>query len=271
MAVVFASASTQYLQNSAPPAFAYPFTVAMWTLPGGLLANRTFWVWSDNTTTNNYFEIGTTGAGATLFNAQAGASLATTNTTGSTGQAIYIIARVISATEKRLASMLSSTGVIGQANTATNVTPTGLNTMALGARIDSGGASRAWDGRISEFWWTSNDVGLGGGNLDASLIRRLAREGPFSVPHVADNLVEYRSFRNSLQAPGGDSRETYFGEFGSQVWSSVNGPTLQSGAVALSSLYARPLKRNNLRRFMPEMMFGTASASHRRRRLIVIG
>jgi len=268
VAVNFVSASTQSLQNAAPPAFAYPFTVAMWTVPTGLLASRTYWCWTDNTTTNNYFELSTTAGGSSQFQAQAGGSLATMNTTGSSSP-LFIIARAISATDKRLAAFGFNNAIVAQTNSATNATPTGLNTMVLGARVTSAGTSRSWDGRISEFWWTNSDIGLGQGALDAPLIQKLAREGPFSVPHVANNVVEYRSFRDGIQAPGGGSRETYFGNFGSQVWSAVNAPTLLPAGVAISSLYPRRPSRNNLRSFMPDVFFG--GAIKRRRRLIVLG
>ena len=87
-----------------------------------------------------------------------------------------------------------------------------------------------------KLWYTNTDIQSDGLTLDANLVRQLAYFGPFSLPHIAKDIIEYSSFR------AGFNQEVYFG--------SVRRPILQMNGSApficpwkhppLASLYVLP-------------------------------
>ncbi len=55
---------------------------------------------------------------------------------------------------------------------------------------------------MAEFWYTDADVQVASGQVGDSLFWQLANYGPFSVPYLFPNIVEYRQLK--FDAPGPD-------------------------------------------------------------------
>lgn len=269
MAIAFVGASTQYLSNSAPPAFAYPFTVGLWVKHTNVGSTTTMWSWADTGSTTEYCGIWQVSGGSVQVRINTGATLGAITLAGSASLWTFVLARFISATNRRASSYVLG-NAIAHGNNATNITPTGIDTMALGAHVTSS-VSQALTGSIAEFWWASSDVQNDGAQADNALVYQLATRGPFSVPHIAPNIVEYHSFRRSIDLYGDLRRESYFGPQGRQVWSPTNSPTTASH-VPLPAQYATPLgSRNLFRDYSAETLFGRANAANRNRRLLILG
>jgi hypothetical protein len=97
------------------------------------------------------------------------------------------------------------------------------------------------DAFISEFWYTNTDIQPDGAQLNDDLLRQLAYGGPFSVPHVAANLIEYRSFRKVIESDQDEAvgDGVYWGGAGRQVWTNTNGVT-RGPHPPLPGWYAKP-------------------------------
>jgi hypothetical protein len=99
--------------------------------------------------------------------------------------------------------------------------------LTCGALQTSAGASVPFDGNVAEFWYTNTDIQPDGAQLDGNLLRQLAYGGPFSVPHIAGDILEYRSFRKVIESDQDEAvgDEVYWGGAGRQVWTNTNGVT----------------------------------------------
>jgi hypothetical protein len=231
MAALFTGASTQYLINATTaglPSTGYPFTVGMWiNLTAVDNVVRDLFAISDTATTNNLFVIRMAGTETFGFAAQAGG---TSNTAALATVVVaqtwnFLVARAISATNRKIAA-LYSTGATEHATSATSRAPAGLDTMTLGALSTSAGILEPWDGRIGEFWLTNTDIQADGAQLLGSTLQQLAYGGPFSIPHIAKDIVEYRSFRKHPVSDGDLATEVFHGKFGRQTWTNTNGVTI---------------------------------------------
>jgi hypothetical protein len=81
------------------------------------------------------------------------------------------------------------------------------------------------DGKIAGLWYTNTDIQADGGQLQERTLRQLAFNGPFSLPNIAKDIVEYRGFRSSLASRQDDPSEVYY-RGTPPVWTNVNGVTL---------------------------------------------
>lgn len=227
MAADFDGASTQYLNCSAPTlTLAPPFTVGMWVnLRAVGSTQRALFSMSDTGTASNWllFDM-TTGEQLSMRAIAGGSAVATNVTTALTvGTWNFGLARFITASNRRLACLFH-TGLIQHANNGTSRAPTGMDTITIGANVTSTGVAIPWDGLIGEYWITQGDVGLVTTALPDDLIRQLAYGGPFSVPHIADKIFEYRSFRQFPTNAGDDSSDVFVRN--PQTWENVNGVTI---------------------------------------------
>lgn len=95
---------------------------------------------------------------------------------------------------------------------------------------------------IAEFWCTNTDIQADGGQLDNTFLSQLAFGGPFSVPHVASAVVEYRSFR--VHPSLNDPYETY-SDYGGQTWTN-NGAATTGPHPPLPYWYVKPGQNNKV-------------------------
>lgn len=223
MSASFASASTQRLGNSVPPITTYPFTVAMWVFPLASTGQLTFWSLADTAGDTNSFDLRTNNT-SWSFVATAGSSSTTSTGTVTVSKWGFVVVRAISATNRRLA-ILHFDGSAAHAQTTASRAPAGVDNMSLGALVRSS-ASQAFDGFIGEFWFTDTDIQTDGAQMQNALLRQLAYGGPFSVPHIAKDIVEYRALRVHPDSRGDQPGEVFHGKFGRQTWSNTNGVTI---------------------------------------------
>jgi len=226
MAAFFASASSQKLLNSVAPVTGPPFSVGFWAYPTTTGTTRYLWSLSDTAGTINYYTIAQSASNdwnvlqtddASPTGGTAGVSAVTAN------QWVYIVARYISGTNRRMAVKLH-TGEIVHAAGAINDNPTGIDVMAFGC-LNHSAPTGFFDGGIAEFWMTNSDIQADGAQLLDSTVRQLAYGGPFSVPHIAKNIIEYRSFRKYPSSEGDDPSEVFHG-VARQTWTNTNGVTI---------------------------------------------
>ncbi len=224
MSVDLVSASSQRIRNAAPPLVStgYPFTVAMWVRPTTSGTKRSFWSFGDTAVANNYFSLGQTAANAYFIEVSTAAGAANSTAGGSNLNVwTFIVARFISATSRRLTSLATGglSNIPTHAQNTASRAPTSLDAMSIGCR-EINAAAEFFDGQVAELWYT--DIQPDGAQLDAGLARQLAFGGPFSLQHVAKDVLEYRSLRKHPTA--GDGRDIIVGAgAGMQAWENVNG------------------------------------------------
>lgn len=205
MGAKFVSASSQYLENTSPPITAMPFTVGMWLFPTQTAAAQTAFSICAGGGTTDYYEILQTAAGSwrALKHAGAASAPASTGVTVVANTWYFILARFISATNIRC-DAFSATGLIGNGNDTTSTTPASMTREAFGCR-DVSTRTQFFDGIIAEYWTTNTDIQLDGLNTQDATVRQLAYGGPFSIPSVKKDIVEYHSFRHDLSSDSFES------------------------------------------------------------------
>ena len=190
MAYAF-NGSNQYLSASAP-ATAAPLTIACWARPSA--TGTSAYVAIGNTTTGERFQLALN-VSATAVAAQTVAGGSTN--TASVGAVPSVnnwlhAAGVFSATNNRVAYL---DGVAGTANTASS-TPSGINSLYVGARNNGGGAGLYFNGQIAE-------VGVWNVALNAPEIASLAK-GMTCDKVRPDSLVFYAPLvRDLIDYSGG--------------------------------------------------------------------
>lgn len=237
MGANFISGSSQYLLNNPSLITAYPFTVGMWIRATTVGVNKC--AWSNAVDTTNYWELWQFAANTWTFETNDGGGDA--DATGGSvvsGVWTFIVMRGISATNRRIATLLS-TGAATHAQNTTSRTPTGIAQNNLGRSF---AFASYFDGQIAEFWYTLTDIQPDGLALDDGLLRQLAYRGPFSVPSVGAAILsggEYRSLFSSQGSITDKPGEVLWGGRGRQTW--VNNGGVRVGLhPPLPPDYVRP-------------------------------
>lgn len=249
MGALFTAASSHNLLNSATPITAVPISVGAWVnLSAAANAVRSVFSISDTATTNNYWYLGMSTAELMQVGAAAGgaAVVGAVTTALVAGSWTFVLGRFIAADNRRI-SVLHPTGVIEHGQNTTSTAPTGIDAMSIGALQTSAGTTQPWDGSIAEIWWTNTDIHIENTQTNNNLVMRLAYGGPFSVPHVAQSIVEYRSFRSRILSTSESSGEVYFGR-GRQTWTNTGPPTLARHPPLPGWYGNTPQAANDLRR-----------------------
>ena len=216
-----------------------PITVAAWVRPNALGVDRNFWSLCDTATATNYFSLGQAVADTwRLRQTDDATPISLAIGTVTANQWAFVVARFVSATIRRM-SVLQYGGSIAQGLSTTSDTPAGLDTMAIGALYHSA-PTEYWGGDIAELWYTNTDIQPDGLQLQNNTLRQLAYGGPFSVPHIADKIIEYRSFESGLGSDRDRPDEVYLGAGKTRpVWTNTNGVTL-GAHVPLPGYYEGP-------------------------------
>lgn len=236
MGANFVGASTQYLAKASSAVGAYPFSMGCWVRPTTSAAITT--VWANYTSGSNYwcvFQWDTNQWNAQAHNTVDVDCLAGTVTSGSWH---YLVARFISATNRRLA-VLNANGTISHAQSVTSSTPAATNEH-IGEF-----SSLLMTGQIAEFWTANIDIQTGGGQLQDSTVHKLAYTGPFSVPGIVGSMREYHSFYSSTGSDTEKLGEVYWGAKGAQTWTNTGGVTT-SFHPPLFPEYVRPADKQTL-------------------------
>lgn len=246
MSASFVSASSQSLSQTTVPITAVPFTVGMWVRPTTTGVTKRFWSLCSTSAalfTTPKFDIGQTG-GDTWFIEVAEDIVAPNTDNPAVGTVTanvwaFVLGRFITSTNRRL-SVLQFDGSSAHVQGTLSLTPGGpVDVMTVGA-LNTGISSSFFEGQLGEFWYTNTDIQADGAQTQESLLRQLAYGGPFSVPHIAKNIVEYRSLRKAVSSDRDDESEVYFrGPFGKRTWTNV-GSTTVSHHPPLPYWYVKP-------------------------------
>lgn len=243
MSAAFTAASSQYLENASPPVVTIPLTVGGWLRQNNTTSGKSIWSLMDGTsaTSNGYGVVIGLSCAMVLYNAGTSNNLSISGNTANAWH--FFVARWVTTTNRQMA-VLQPDGSFNTQSSVTSLTP-GVtpNKMRIGARALLT-PDNFFEGAIGELWWTNTDIQPDGGVINEALFRQLAYCGPFSVPHIAKDIVDYRSLR-SLGSDQDDIFDYYMGNKGRQVWTNVNGTTLGPD-VPVSSLYVRPNDPNLL-------------------------
>lgn len=152
--------------------------------------------------------------------AAAGGTDANANTTTAIPAAAWSfwVARFITSTNRRV-HVIHSSGLVEHGTNSTARAPTSMDRMQLGASAGSI-VSNFWNGLLAEYWLANADIYASDQNIDTPLLRQIACGGPFSVPRIRENLVEYKSLR--LGAADAVN-ECLYEKFGKPNWENING------------------------------------------------
>ena len=200
MTGTFDSASSQYLSNAATPITTFPFSVGVWVYPTATGVEQTIFGISDTATTNNFWELFiTTGDSFQVIAAAGGQTNGITLGTVTLNSWHFLLMRIISATNRRVTGLWTSGGfTVSSANGTQSRNASSIDMMTLGAERTTS-VSRYFSGGIGEFWVTNTDVYWDSAAHPPDwFIHQLALRGPFAFPHIARNLMDYRSLRQSM-------------------------------------------------------------------------
>ena len=163
MAYDFVAASNQYLVVSSTPVTAAPMTIACWAIRD-LTGNRGLVILGNSSNANARMGIWSSNGGLVqAFTFDTGNNGGTSSAGAATTGTLFHAAGVFASSASRTAY---ANGVAGNANTS-NITPTGLNRIGIGARVRSS-VDSYHDGLIAE-------VGIWNAALTAAEIASLAK------------------------------------------------------------------------------------------------
>jgi hypothetical protein len=225
---VLLDGSTQYLSSASIPFTTQPFCMAAWfrlRAVGSLVRNIV--ATCDTTVGSHYHSLQMGTDEIVLLNASDGVgAFATVGAAMVPGAWHFSIARCISTTERRISLLaMGATTLISHGNNTTSKAPNAPNLMSIGVRVNNSGGQGAWDGSIAEAWFASGDVFQSGSDLPNEMVMQLAFGGPFSMPHIAAKIVDYRSLRSSIDSRSDRGSEIY--QRGArQTWSATGAPGL---------------------------------------------
>jgi hypothetical protein len=219
MSLSFAGA--QWLNNTSPPITDYPITVGCWVRPAAAgNVFRSIWQLSKAGDPSDRFALYQwTGSVWCALVSVSGADTALTAGTVTATSWHFLVARFISATNRRLA-VLNVNGSTAHAQSTTSAQPLTQAEEALGANVTGGDP---YTGLLAEFWRTNTDIQVDAAQLSDSTLRQLAYGGPFSVPNIAGTILEYRSFRKHPYRD--EAGEVYYGGKGVLTWTPTSTPT----------------------------------------------
>lgn len=232
MSARFVAASSQFLRNAAPPFTGPPFSIGCWftltaTAGGGSLVNF-----------NNGLAYVTLSIEAATFRyVDSVTNFIAFGDSTMLNRPYYCVLRIIS-TANQKCSILQPDGSIATMATAGLIT--GAVTQ-IDLAINTLFATYA-DVNISELFYTATDIQPDGLALNNSTLYQLAYRGPFSIPALRKDIIEYRSFRQHPTT--GRPNDIFSGGRGIQTWTNTGGVTT-GPHVPISSTYTSPVSDDN--------------------------
>lgn len=220
MAASFNAASTRRLDNAGVPFALYPFTMGFWVQPtttGTLMALAAF---NDTGAATEYFTVMQSAANAWYMEVSGGNSCSIGTVTAN--QWHYVIARLVDADSRYLTVLQANGSIVHGSPTVATRLMTSLDTVMLGAFRQNGTASSYFTGLIAEFWYSNTDISGSNTQLNDELVRQIAYSGPFSVPHIAPDVIEYRSLRIHPTA-NNPASDAYYRNMQPPVWTNTGG------------------------------------------------
>lgn len=244
MSVNFVDASAQYLNCSAPLNTVRPMTIGCWyNMPADASSHGLAILYETSGWAGWEFYADNDDVTTRLGQWTGSATQGTATVTSTRGEWNFAVARLIAAANKRVANLYP--GGTSHAQSTSTSNPAASTNIAIGSVLDTGGLGPKANGRIAEWWMTNTDIQPDGGQLSDALLMQLAYRGPFSVPHVAQAVVEYRSFRKGA-GTGSDVPGEVYQRGNQRTWTEVNGPIALGDHPPLYSNYVRPNQTRRL-------------------------
>lgn len=236
MAALFVSASTQSIaQPASAITLTLPFTVGMWVNPATSGTGRGHWSYG----AANGWQLSMTSANAWAIDVVNGGTT-TSGTTGATtvGLWTYIVGRFISINSRRL-SIYQANGATSSAVETTSINP-GLVSPVHSIGTGLGGTNgAAANGSVAEFFLANVDIQPDGAALLTQTIINLALNGPFSIPSIAQNIMDYRSLRNSMSSNQDGLPDYFYSPLGFQTWNASASAPVVTAHPPLSADYSQ--------------------------------
>ena len=232
-----------YIQNASAPVTTTPVAMGAWVSPATSGVDQTIWSMSDTGATNQYYRLFISSVDAWSFTVQAGAGTDVASVSDSSAfinQWTFVLVQAAADDDLVINLVRYDGNIIGSDASTTAGPPTGVDSMQIGALLTSSGASSLFTGRVAEYWIANVDFGVISDTERDAFMYQLAWGGPFSIPQVANNIVEYRSLRKYPTSLGDDLTEVYWGGGkGIQTWAAVGSPTI-AAHPPLPYWFARP-------------------------------
>ena len=173
---------------------AYPFTVGGWFMP--LTTADGCFIWNAVNSANTTLFWGLfMNAAATVVTLYSGSVNLLSVNALTNGQWYYLIGRFISATNRRMTLLEPDLHAIEEVQSTTSNTPGAFNNEAIGSLPASSALFST--GIVAEMWRTNTDIQPDGAALLVPTLLQLAYRGPYSISSISQNLVWYKSFRQS--------------------------------------------------------------------------
>lgn len=250
MGARFTAASNQVIANSATTLVGFPLVMGCWVLIINTTGSQALMNFGSSANNTNFWFLGT--QSTPVFNFISDAAGTASNTTSAiapvVGNWYFVMGRSITATNRWIIVFDPTTGRVDQAqNTASNIPTIVTPRMAIGGTAGSSLINPSSD-VVAEAWYMDADFLIASAaSLPTELVRKLALEGPFSVPQIADDIVEYRALRsnvdNAVQADQYSYGENY-SRIGATTWANpftaANVPITDRHPPFLSPRYVRP-------------------------------
>lgn len=238
MSVSFNNSGSTYLMEAGLPVTTTPLSVGMWVRPAsvsGLFVPFLFYASAAPGAYQFYMYLNGDefGAGA------AGPSGNPDNGFGAAGVVAgawyFLLARWISNTSRRYA-VLYPNGTMLTLNQPGNTGTVTVDTLTLGGTYPT--SPQPWSGDIAEYWVTSGDIWPSGQDMPAHTLHWLAYNGPFSMPHIAGAVREYKP----LLQGGPDSYAAWenYTAGARPTWTAAGPPLMGYPHPPLAPGYPRP-------------------------------
>lgn len=220
---ILTGTSKHGLVNNATPVNSwYPYSMGCWYKPD--VTNQTGLALSIGNTgiSRDAISVGMK-TGQFYINADNGTQFSDLNTSFSSTNTLwaYMVARFISATNRRL-SFWHESGNYQKMSDATNVPAgTAFNQMAIGFRNDQQ-ANITFQGSIEHVWFADSDIAPdSAADLPDSMFFQMAYHGPTSIPGLATKLIDYLPLTGGIDPVGGrihNGNQFFRGKYGFQEW-----------------------------------------------------
>lgn len=230
---------TQYIEQVGALDTVRPFTIGAWYRCRTTSTASIFGL--TETVGNTGFNVYCTSTGVSTA-----ISWWTGTATSGTGSAVstrnewnYVCARFVATANKWISNITPD--AIYHTQQTSSRTPGALNTLRFGGSIATvAGTISGFDGDLAEVFFADADIQPGGLQLHDNILLQLAFNGPWSLPHLARNIVEYRSLRHGAGTNADDVPGDDYQRRGLRTWTEVNGPIMAGEGPPISANYVRP-------------------------------
>lgn len=232
----FNPANPSNLRNLSPLVTGYPFTVGIWFNTPNSTSMGLFGLCTSVSPVNGFVlaDDSTQKINLRVYNGGVATQIASSSIF-TDGRWVFVLG-VFGAADSRVLAVLLDHGLTSIVTTSVSASPGATpDSITIGAAaVLSGSPVSSYNGHLAEFWMANIAVE----NVNTHLVRQLAYGGPFSVPHVAQSIVEYRALRKSFGSDTDEPGEVW--RPGERVW--TNNAAVIGEHPPLPHWYERPIQ-----------------------------